>query len=469
MALATVTESAALRERKTGNTQHNFKKYLFLSPEFRRSRRLSSLKRSFFDSTNVRGQYDLVVVGGGIVGMASAREIQLRHRNLKIAVLEKENWLAYHQSGHNSGVIHAGIYYKPGSLKAKLCVEGLHLSYKYFDRKRIPYKKCGKLIVATNELEVERLMDLYKRGLANNVPDMQLVDADRIAEIEPYCQGLKAIWSPQTGIVDWALVTESYANDFRLADGHVYRNFHVKNFKETPTNAEYPVTVLGKSEKAVRTKFVLTCGGLQSDKLARLTGCQKSPTIVPFRGEYLLLVKGKNHMVKGNIYPVPDPRFPFLGVHFTPRMDGSVWIGPNAVLALAREGYKWNHVNPMELMQTLCNRGFLRMASKYIGFGLGEIAKSACIPLQVKEVQKFIPDITEFDVERGPSGVRAQALDDDGNLVDDFVFHFGEGNGSVAKRVLHCRNAPSPGATSSLAIAKMIADKIENEFLKSGK
>lgn len=313
------------------------------------------------------------------------------------------------------------------------------------------------------------LQDLYERGLANKVPDMQLVDEDKIQEIEPFCQGVKAIWSPQTGIVDWARVTESYGNDFKFAGGDVFLNFQVKQFKETPTNSEYPITVLGNDDYAVQTKYVLTCGGLQSDKLADLTGCQKSPSIVPFRGEYLLLAKEKTHMVRGNIYPVPDPRFPFLGVHFTPRMDGSVWLGPNAVLAFKREGYTWSDINPVELLGTLCNRGFLRMASKYIGFGLGEIAKSAYIPLQVKELQKFIPDINEFDVERGPSGVRAQALDDAGNLVDDFVFHFGEGDGCVAKQVLHCRNAPSPGATSSLAIAKMIADKIDSEFLKSSK
>lgn len=305
--------------------------------------------------------------------------------------------------------------------------------------------------------------------MANKVPDIQLVDADKIEEIEPYCEGVKAIWSPHTGIVDWARVTESYANDFKKAGGDVYLDFKVKKFAETPTNADYPITVIGDDSQAVRTKYVLTCGGLQSDKLADLTGCKKSPSIVPFRGEYLLLNKEKAHMVRGNIYPVPDPRFPFLGVHFTPRMDGSVWLGPNAVLAFKREGYRWGHFNPLDLLDTLTNRGFLRMASKYLGFGLGEMAKSAYIPLQVKELQKYIPDITEFDVQRGPAGVRAQALDDAGNLVDDFVFHFGDGDGCVAKQVLHCRNAPSPGATSSLAIAKMIADKIEDEFLKTKK
>lgn len=405
----------------------------------------------------------MVVVGGGIVGTATAREIILRHPHLKIAVLEKENRLAVHQSGHNSGVVHAGIYYKPGSLKAKLCVEGLHLSYKYFDEKKIPYKKCGKLIVATTEIEVSRLMDLYERGLANKVPDMQLVDEEKIQEIEPYCQGLKAIWSPQTGIVDWGMVTGYYGRDFEAAGGEIHLEFEANKFVESGL-ADYPITIFDRTNKSVQTKYVLTCGGLQSDKLAELTGCPRAPRIIPFRGEYLLLAPEKAHMVKGNIYPVPDPRFPFLGVHFTPRMDGSVWLGPNAVLAFKREGYKWSDINVFELFDTLRYSGFIRMAAKYVGFGISEMTKSAFIPLQIKELQKYIPNIGEFDVTRGPAGVRAQALDEGGNLVDDFIFHYGEGEGPIAKQVLHCRNAPSPGATSSLAIAKMIADKVATEF-----
>lgn len=406
------------------------------------------------------------MVGGGIVGTATARELILRHPHLKIAILEKENRLAVHQSGHNSGVVHAGIYYKPGSLKAKLCVEGLHLSYKYFDEKRIPYKKCGKLIVATTEVEVGRLMDLYERGLANKVPGMQLIDEEKIQEIEPYCQGLKAIWSPHTGIVDWGSVTGYYGRDFEGAGGDIHLDFEAKKFSESGL-ADYPITISGRGddgERTVQTKYVLTCGGLQSDKLAELTGCPRAPRIVPFRGEYLLLNPEKAHMVKGNIYPVPDPRFPFLGVHFTPRMDGSIWLGPNAVLAFKREGYKWSDINLFELFDTLRYPGFLRMAAKYVGFGISEMTKSALIPLQIKELQKYIPNIGEFDVVRGPAGVRAQALDVAGNLVDDFVFHYGEGDGPIAKQVLHCRNAPSPGATSSLAIAKMIADKVAIEF-----
>lgn len=410
-------------------------------------------------------QYDLVVVGGGIVGTASAREILLRHPHLKVALLEKEPNLAVHQSGHNSGVVHAGIYYKPGTLKAKLCVEGMHLAYAYFDAKGIPYKKCGKLIVATDAVEVERLAELHQRGIANQVPDLQLIDGDRIADIEPYCQGLQALWSPHTGIVDWALVTQYYGRDFTAAGGTVRLDFEARKFTDSG-NSEYPVRITGNGDMdAVDTRYVLTCGGLHSDRVAELTGAERAPRIVPFRGEYLLLCAEKQHMIRGNIYPVPDPRFPFLGVHFTPRMDGSVWLGPNAVLAFKREGYRWRDINLLELWDSLRYAGFRRLAAKYIGFGLSEMAKSAWLPMQVKELQKFVPSIGEFDVSRGPAGVRAQALAEDGTLVDDFVFHCGgEKDGMIAQRVLHCRNAPSPGATSSLAIAKMIGDRLEKEF-----
>lgn len=307
--------------------------------------------------------------------------------------------------------------------------------------------------------------DLHKRGIANEVPDLQLIDGDKIREIEPYCQGLKALWSPHTGIVNYALVTQQYGRDFTEAGGEIFTNFDVKQFYETTDDAEYPVTIEAEeSEHVLETKYVLTCGGLHSDKLAEMTGCPRSPRIVPFRGEYLLLAENKQYMVRGNIYPVPDPRFPFLGVHFTPRMDGSIWIGPNAVLAFKREGYKWTDINLLDLFDSLRYPGFIKLASKHFGYGLNEMLKSTLIPLQAPHIQKFIPEISEYDLSCGPSGVRAQALDEEGNLVDDFVFHFGSGDGAIAKRVLHCRNAPSPGATSSMAIAKMIADKVEEEF-----
>ncbi|KAK2702943.1 L-2-hydroxyglutarate dehydrogenase, mitochondrial-like [Artemia franciscana] len=430
---------------------------------------LTSVCRYFTSSADREKNYDIAIVGGGIVGVASARELLLRHPSLKLVVLEKEKSLAFHQSGHNSGVIHAGIYYQPGSLKAKLCVEGLHLSYKYLDEKDIPYKRCGKLVVATNKDEIGRLEQLHKRALQNCVPGIEMVDEKKIKEIEPFCKGLKALWSPNTGIVDWGLVTQYYGKEFQELGGEIYLGFGVDGFHLVPESQnsesignEYPVRITSKG-KAVRAKHVLTCGGLQSDLLAELSGCPREPRIVPFRGEYLLLNPEKCHMIKGNIYPVPDPRVPFLGVHFTPRMDGSVWLGPNAVLAFKREGYGYGDINLRELFDALKYPGFQRMALKYALFGMGEMMRSIFISLQLKELRKYIPNIDAKDISRGPAGVRAQAIDPSGNMVDDFVFDMGVGE--IGKRVLHVRNAPSPAATSSLSIAKMVANKVEAEFL----
>lgn len=289
-----------------------------------------------------------------------------------------------------------------------------------------------------------------------------MVDGKRIKEIEPYCNGIQAIWSPHTGIVDWALVTEYYGKDFTSAGGEIHLNFEVAKFETTPNEKDHKVTIIDKKGRKISSKYVLTCGGLQADKIAAMTGNHDPPQIVPFRGEYLLLDESKTHMIKGNIYPVPDPRFPFLGVHFTPRMDGSVWLGPNAVLAFKREGYTWTDVNFSELFEALKYPGFLRLVSRFMLAGMKEMSRSAFLSLQVKELQKFIPEITVADVRRGPAGVRAQALKIDGSLVDDFIFETGEGENG--KNILHCCNAPSPGATSSLAIAKMIADKAEIQF-----
>uniref|UniRef100_A0A1B6MRH2 L-2-hydroxyglutarate dehydrogenase, mitochondrial n=2 Tax=Graphocephala atropunctata TaxID=36148 RepID=A0A1B6MRH2_9HEMI len=445
--------------RKTGKCI-NKREFTFLRKSFKN---YSLGIRQLSGDKNNEECYNLVVVGGGIVGMASARELKLRYPHLSIAVVEKEPELAMHQTGHNSGVVHAGIYYKPGSLRAKLCVEGMKLTYDFCDTFRIPYKKVGKLIVATDRQEVDRLMDLFNRGMENGVPDLKIIEGSEIKNYEPYCKGVKAIHSPHTGIVDWAEVTRFYGKDFTARGGKVHLNFKVTEFQMVEEGnsidkdaSTYPVRIRSTNLN-VRAGHVLTCGGLYSDLLAEMSGADPEPRIVPFRGEYLLLNPSKQHMVKGNIYPVPDPRFPFLGVHFTPRMDGSIWLGPNAVLAFKREGYSWGDVDVRELMTSLRHKGLRRLAVKYFGFGSSEMVKSIFISLQARSLQKFIPEITAADIKRGPAGVRAQALGEDGSLIEDFVF-------DVRGRILHCRNAPSPGATSSLAIAKMVADKLRDEF-----
>jgi len=412
-----------------------------------------------------KDEFDIVVIGGGIVGTATAREMAIRFPNLKLAVVEKEDRLAAHQSGNNSGVVHAGIYYVPGSLKAKLCVRGLNLSYKYFDEHNIPYKKCGKLIVAVDPVEVSRLDVLYQRGLANEVRDLQVIDGQKIKEIEPHCRGLKAIFSPHTGIVDWGFVTKSFGADFEKRGGSVFKNFEVSEFKLSPEKDKaYPLTLVAKDAKQapLHCKYAIACTGLQSDRVATLSGCSKLPKIVPFRGEYLLLKPEKRHLASANIYPVPDPRFPFLGVHFTPRMNGDVWLGPNAVLAFKREGYKYTDFSFRDLLESISFRGMQKLMLKYTAYGMGEMYRSLNTRAQVKLLQRFVPELRYEDVIRGPAGVRAQALDASGNLVDDFVFD--SGVGELGHRLLHVRNAPSPACTSSLAIAEMVADKAKESF-----
>ncbi|KAI5744634.1 L-2-hydroxyglutarate dehydrogenase, mitochondrial isoform X2 [Diaphorina citri] len=396
--------------------------------------------------------YDVVVVGGGIVGVATARELKLNYPKMKICLVEKEKELGMHQTGHNSGVVHAGIYYKPGTLKAKLCVEGMNLAYEYFDKRNIPYKKCGKLIVALNE-QLEPLHDLYERSIQNNVKDVRLVSAEEIKTIEPYCKGVKAIHSPNTGIVDWGLVTRVMGEEFCELGGEIRLNQQVESFKENPES----VTISTKQGDHLESSYALVCAGLQADEMALKSGCSLEPAIVPFRGEYLLLNPAKQHLVRGNIYPVPDPNFPFLGVHFTPRMDGSVWLGPNAVLAFKKEGYRWRDFSVRELFSTLRYPGFWRLGLKYTRYGSKEMIMSWFPSMRVNELKQYIEEIEAGDIQRGPSGVRAQALSSSGDLVDDFVFH-------SAGRTLHCRNAPSPAATSSLAIAKHILNELRREF-----
>ncbi|KAK3094162.1 hypothetical protein FSP39_024868 [Pinctada imbricata] len=411
-----------------------------------------------FISTTADNKYDVVIVGGGIVGMATARELLLRHPKLTFAVLEKEKEISAHQSGHNSGVIHAGIYYTPGTLKAKLCVEGVELLYKYCDENNVPYKKCGKLIVAVTEEEIPRLDALYEKGNKNGVKDLKFLGPKEIKELEPNCEGLKAIHSPHTGIIDYKEVTQSYGKYFEKHGGKIHTNFEVDHFEITPESKgqnneglTHPIVIKDKENKTVQCRFVVTCGGLYSDRVAELSGCNPEPRIVPFRGDYLLLKPEKTNLVRGNIYPVPDPRFPFLGVHFTPRMNGDVWLGPNAVLAFKREGYSLTDFNVKDTADAVGFRGLRKLAIKNLGFGIKEMYRGFNISAQVKQLQRYVPSLKVSDVTRGPSGVRAQALDREGQLVDDFVFDSGEGD--LGSRILHVRNAPSPAATSSLAIA----------------
>ncbi len=390
------------------------------------------------------------------MGLASARELLLRHPEMKLLVLEKEPKIAQHQTGHNSGVIHSGIYYAPGSLKARTCVAGKQKLIRYCDEHGIPYNLCGKVIVATDEEELPRLENLYERGRKNGVPGLEMIGPERLREIEPYAVGIRALYSPTTGIVDYEQVSCSFANDVRARDGEILTSHEVRRIEERD-GRYYLETPAG----TVAARYVISCAGLYADKVAEMSGAPSVPRIVPFRGDYYVLRRDKSHMVRGMIYPVPDPRFPFLGVHFTLRMNGEIWLGPNAVLAFAREGYGRFDVNLPELMDALTYRGFGVLAYKFWRVGFEEMYRDYSKIAFLKALQRYVPDLHLDDLEPGPSGVRAQALGLDGELVDDFVVNH---NG----RTLHVRNAPSPAATSSLAIAELIADTTERAFGLAG-
>ncbi|CAF1093919.1 unnamed protein product [Adineta steineri] len=406
---------------------------------------------------------DCLIVGGGIVGVAVARNLQLTFSHLKCLLVEKENILAKHQTGHNSGVIHAGVYYKPGSLKAKLCIDGLKRIYEYCDENHLPYRKCGKIIVAVERDQLARLDDLFQRATQNGVQDLKMLDSNQIREVEPNCRGIRAIHSPHTGIIDYGLICRHFGKSFEQMGGRIALNFEAEKFLPSG-DASYPILVQSTTNSTFLSRYVITCGGLQADQLATLCGGSKNPTIVPFRGDYLKLKHGTDKLkINGNIYPVPDPKFPFLGVHFTPRMDGSVWLGPNAVLSMKREGYGLFDFSIRDTIDLAFNSGLRKLAWKHLGYGLGEMRRAYSLSATVRELQKFVPALATDDVERGPSGVRAQALSADGNLVEDFVFETVD-TGDLKNRILHVRNAPSPAATSSLPIADMVVAKAKECF-----
>ncbi len=396
--------------------------------------------------------YDIAVVGGGIVGLATARDLLLRHPHLKLIVLEKNGVLASQQTGHSSGVIHSGIYYQPGSLKARLCVEGRKLLWAYCDARGIPYRNVGKLIVATEERELGLLEELYARGLANGIAELQMLDAAGIRRREPHCSGIRAIFSPVTGIVDFVRVARSYARDVQAAGGEIHTGHEVTAIQKIAN-----VTIVQTTQGEVRATYAITCAGLHADRLARMTGAKPDPKIVPFRGSYLVLKPEKRYLVTGNIYPVPDPAFPFLGAHFTPRMNAEVWIGPNAIVAFAREGYRRSSVNVRDLVETLTYPGFVKLTARYLSIGLRELYRDTVSAAYVKALRRYIPELGLDDTVPGPSGVRAQAMTGDGALVDDFAF-------DSDHRIVHVRNAPSPAATSSLAIGAFIAGEAARRF-----
>ena len=390
---------------------------------------------------------DITIIGAGIVGLATAFKIQEKNPGLKIHVLEKENTVSAHQTGNNSGVIHSGIYYKPGSLKARNCTYGYKLLLDFCDENDITYDICGKVIIASDIEETPGMEVLYKRGIDNGLKGLKLLKKEELNDYEPHVVGLAGIWVPQTGIIDFKNVSEKLAENIRHRGAEIYFGQKVQGIKIK--NHEAHIDTPGQSFKS---RLVINCAGLYSDKIARYTHQNVRVKIIPFRGEYYKIKPEKSHLVRNLIYPVPDPSFPFLGVHYTRMIDGGIEAGPNAVLAFAREGYKKTQINLPELAETLAWPGFLKVASKYWKTGIGEMYRSFSKKAFTQALQKLIPEIEENDLEVGGAGVRAQACDRSGGLLDDFLIYENE-------RAINVCNAPSPAATSSLSIGETIAKK----------
>ena len=388
------------------------------------------------------------IVGAGIVGLATAREIALRRPGTRVVVLEKEQAVAVHQTGHNSGVVHAGIYYAPGSLKADLCVRGVAMLREYCQERALPYDEIGKLVMAVREDELGRMENLYERAKNNHVPDLRKVSKDEIKEIEPNAGGIAALHSPRTAITDYKAIAREFARDIEDSGGEVRLGSPVTSITNVPGGIE-----VASGQERIKVDRLILCAGLQSDAVAKLAQDKQEPKIIPFRGEYMLLKPDRTHLVRGLVYPVPDPRSPFLGVHFTPRVDGSVEVGPNAVLALAREGYTLGRISPKDLLGIAAYPGTWRMAAQHWRTGVKEYRGALSAAAFMKDAGLYVPGVGVQDVVRGGAGVRAQALDRDGTLVDDFRIH-------TAGRITAVRNAPSPAATASMAIAEHIVQAV---------
>ena len=403
-------------------------------------------------------QYDLTIIGGGIVGLATALKILGAYPRTRLLLLEKEPQLCRHQTGNNSGVIHSGLYYRPGSLKAQSCVTGRKELLEFCDKNSVPYELCGKVVVATSQAELSRLEELNRRGLANGLKGLELIGPEQLKELEPHATGIKALHVPETGIIDYTKVAEAYAIRVRGAGGDIRLEHKVLGILEGRQEI-----VLQTSKGDYRTTHLINCCGLHSDVVAKMMNPRNGDLnieehrIIPFRGEYYKIAPARQFLVRNLIYPVPDPTFPFLGVHFTRMAKGGVEAGPNAVLALAREGYRHTQINLGDLWTIVSFRGFWTMVGKYWQTGFGELYRSISKPAFVRALQKLVPEIRASDLAPGGAGVRAQAVSANGALVDDFVI-------KQAHNAIHVLNAPSPGATASLAIGQAITEMATKNF-----
>jgi len=397
--------------------------------------------------TDDAGRFDVAIVGGGLVGMATAMAL-VADADRAVVVLEAEDGLARHQSGHNSGVIHSGLYYRPGSQKAVLCTAGRDALYTFAAEHGIPHERCGKLVVATSADELARLDELERRGRANGLAALRRLGADEIRSHEPHAQGLAALLVGDTGIIDYARVLDAYADVVRSRGGVVRTGARVRGLRQDGDRI-----VVETGTGIVRVQHLVNCAGLHSDRIARLAGVDPGVDIVPFRGEYWVLADARRGLVRNLVYPVPDPAFPFLGVHFTRRIDGRVEAGPNAILAFAREGYRRSTVSARDLLAMVASRGFWRMVRRHWRAGVGEIHRAVSTAASVDALRRLVPDVRAADLVRAGAGVRAQAVDRSGVLVDDFRI-------VEAARMTHVVNAPSPAATASIAIGRTIARRV---------